>query len=134
MSLLAQLARADFSNEISEASAPIAEGVPEVALVRLQALLNNNLPEAEWRAVVEKLAEAQIAAKQPDNTLVLLADTRVRELPWAKFWRAQAFAALHRWGEALPLYEQLADDKRFAISQPGDIWGGGNAARIGKTR
>lgn len=63
MSLLAQLARAEFSNEIFEASAPIAEGVPEVALVRLQALLNNNLPEAEWRAVVEKLAEAQIAAK-----------------------------------------------------------------------
>jgi hypothetical protein len=88
MSLLAQLARAEFSNEISEASAPIAEGVPEVAVVRLQALLNKNLSEAEWRAVVEKLAEAQIAAKQPDNTLVLLADARVRELPWAKCWRA----------------------------------------------
>ena len=118
MSLLAQLARAEFSNEISEASAPIEEGVPEVALVRLQALLNNNLPEAEWRAVVEKLAEAQIAAKQPDNTLVLLADTQVRELPWAKFWRAQAFAALHRWGEALPLYEQLADDKGSPFRSP----------------
>jgi TolA-binding protein/thioredoxin-like negative regulator of GroEL len=108
MSLLAQLTRADFSNEISESSAPIAEGVPEVALVRLQALLNNNLPEAEWHAVVEKLAEAQIAARQPENTLVLLADSRVRELSWAKFWRAQAFASLDRWGEALPLYEQLA--------------------------
>ena len=45
MSLLAQLARGDFSNEISEASAPISEGVPDVALVRLQALLDNNLPE-----------------------------------------------------------------------------------------
>jgi predicted Zn-dependent protease/TolA-binding protein len=110
MSLLAQLAYADISNEIAEASAPIAEGVPEVALVRLQALLNNNLPESEWRAVVEKLAEAQIAAKQPENTLALLADVRVHELPWAKFWRAQAFASLHRWAEALPLYEQLAKD------------------------
>jgi outer membrane protein assembly factor BamD (BamD/ComL family) len=58
---------------------------------------------------VEKLAEAQIAAKQPENTLVLLADIRVRELPWAKFWRAQAFANLHRWAKALPLYEQLAN-------------------------
>src|SRR6185437_15731422 len=111
MSLLAQLACADFSNEISESSAPIGEGVPEVALVRLQALLNNNLPEAEWRAVVEKLAEAQIAAKQPENALVLLADSRVRELSWAKFWRAQAFASLDRWGEALPLYEQLANEE-----------------------
>jgi TolA-binding protein/thioredoxin-like negative regulator of GroEL len=112
LSLLAQFAHADISSEIAEASAPIAEGVPEVAIVQLQALLNNNLPEAEWRAVVEKLAEAQIAAKQPENALVLLADSRVRELPWAKFWRAQAFASLRRWAEALPLYEQLASDER----------------------
>jgi predicted negative regulator of RcsB-dependent stress response len=111
MSLLAQLAYADISSEIGEASAPITEGVPEVALVRLHALLDNNLPESEWRAVVEKLAEAQIAAKHPDNTLVLLADIRVRELPWAKFWRAQALASLQRWAEALPIYEQLANDK-----------------------
>ena len=112
MSLLAQFAKADVSSEISEASAPIAQGVPEVALVRLEALLNNNLPEVERRAVVEKLAEAQIAAKQPENTLILLEDIRVRDLPWAKFWRAQAFASLHRWAEALPLYEQLAIDER----------------------
>jgi TolA-binding protein len=111
VTLLTQLARADISSEIAEAGAPIAEGVPEVALVRLQALLNNNLPEAEWHAVVEKLAEAQIAAKQPENTLTLLQDARVRELPWARFWRAQAFASLHRWVEALPLYEQLAKDE-----------------------
>lgn len=108
MSMLTQLAHANISSEIAEASAPMAEGVPEVAVVRLQALLNNSLLESEWRAVVEKLAEAQVAAKQPENALALLADTRVRELPWAKFWRAQAFASLHRWAEALPLYEQLA--------------------------
>jgi TolA-binding protein len=115
LSLLAQFAHADISSEIAEASAPIAEGVPEVAIVQLQALLNNNLPEADWRAVVEKLAEAQIAAKQPENALVLLADSRVRELPWAKFWRAQAFASLRRWAEALPLYEQLAGNERSAF-------------------
>jgi TolA-binding protein len=111
MSLATQFAYADISSEIAKACSPIAEGVPEVALVRLQALLNNNLSESEWRAVVEKLAEAQIAAKQPESTLALLADVRVRELPWAKFWRAQAFASLHRWDEALPLYEQLAKDE-----------------------
>ena len=118
MSLLAQLAYADTSSEIAEAGAPITEGVPEVALVRLHALLNNNLPESEWRAVVEKLAEAQIAAKDPENTLVLLADVRVRDLPWAKFWRAQALASLQRWAEALPLYEQLANDKGSPFRVP----------------
>jgi TolA-binding protein len=112
MSLLTELAHADIASEFAEASAPIAEGVPEVAVVRLQALLNNSLREPEWRAVVEKLAEAQIAAKQPENALALLADIRVRELPWAKFWRAQAFANRHRWAQALPLYEQLADSER----------------------
>src|SRR5262249_37967427 len=115
MSLLAQFACGDMSSEIANASAPVAEGVPEVALVRLQALLNNNLAESEWRAVVQKLAEAQIAAKQPENTLTLLADVRVRELPWAKFCRAQAFASLHRWVEALPLYEQLAMDEGSSL-------------------
>src|SRR5262245_66173654 len=93
--LLAQFAHADISSEIANASAPVAEGVPEVALVRLQALLNNNLAESEWRAVVQKLAEAQIAAKQPENTLTLLEDVRVRELPWAKVCRAQALRSPH---------------------------------------
>lgn len=106
--MLTPLARADISAEIAEANAPLPEGVPEVAVVRLQALLNRNLPDAEWRAVAEKLAEAQVAAREPEDTLVLLADARVRQLPWAKFWRAQAFASLKRWADALPLYEELA--------------------------
>ena len=108
ISLLAPLAHADISTELAQASAPLSEGVPEVAVVRLQALLNRNLPDAEWRAVAEKLAEAQVAAKKPEDTLLLSADARLRELPWAKFWRAQAFAGLNRWADALPLYEELA--------------------------
>ena len=47
MSLLGPLARADISAEIAEASAPLSEGVPEVAVVRLQALLDKNLSDAE---------------------------------------------------------------------------------------
>ena len=105
--ILAPFVRADISTELAQASAPLSEGVPEVAVERLQTLLNRNLPDAEWRAVVEKLAEAQVAAKEPEDTLVLLADARVRELAWAKFWRAQAFAGLNRWADALPLYEEL---------------------------
>lgn len=108
ISLLAPLAHADISAELSEASAPLTEGVPEVAVVQLHALLNRNLPDADWRAVAEKLAEAQVAAEKPEDTLLLSADPRVRELPWAKFWRAQAFADLNRWADALPLYEELA--------------------------
>jgi outer membrane protein assembly factor BamD (BamD/ComL family) len=109
--LFRHLARADISSEITEASAPLKEGVPEVAVARLQALLERNLPDAERRAVVEKLAEAQVAAKEPEDTLVLLADPGLRELPWAKFWRAQALAGLHRWADALSLFEVLTTDQ-----------------------
>jgi outer membrane protein assembly factor BamD (BamD/ComL family) len=111
LGVIAQFARADISAEIAEASVPLAQGVPEVAVARLQALLNKNLAEAEWRVVAEKLAEAQVAATEPEQTLVLLADARLRELPWAKFWRAQALAGLNRWADALPLYEELATDR-----------------------
>src|SRR5882724_12226890 len=97
LGVLAQFARADIATEIAEASAPLTEGVPEVAVARLQALLNKNLPETEWRLVAEKLAEAQVTAREPEDTLVLLADPRLGDLPWAKFWRAQALAGLNRW-------------------------------------
>jgi outer membrane protein assembly factor BamD (BamD/ComL family) len=113
--LIAALARADVSTDIAKASAPLNKGVPEVAVVRLQALLKKDLPDADWRAVAEKLAQAQVAANQPEATLVLVADARVRDFPWAKFWRAQALASLNRWADALPLYEQLANDERSSF-------------------
>ncbi len=113
--VLVSVARGEISTELTEAATPLAEGVPEVAVVRLQALLNDNLSEPEWLAVAEKLAEAQVAAKQPESTLVLLADARLRELPWAKFWRAQALASLRRWVDALPLYEELAMKKGSSL-------------------
>src|SRR5437763_13730395 len=96
MSILASFARADISVELAQASAPLSEGVPEVAVERLQTLLNRNRPDAEWRTVAEKLAEAQVAAKESEDTLVLLADARVRELPVVKFLRGPDFAARNR--------------------------------------
>jgi TolA-binding protein len=127
------IARADISAEIARASAPISEGVPEVAVVRLQSLLNNNLPEAEWHSVAEKLAEAQMAANEPEDTLVLLADSRLRDLQWAKFWRAQALATVHRWTEALPLYDGLT--KESSPFQKAAVFGSGETLRaLGKPR
>jgi len=98
--VLSPVAYADISAEMAQASTPLSEGVPEVAVVRLQSLLNKDLPEPQWRAVAEKLAEAQMAANDPEATLVLLTDARLRDLAWAKFWRAQALANLHRWADA----------------------------------
>ena len=81
---------------------------------------------------MEKLAEAQIAAKQPENTLVLLADSSGARTILGKILARAGLRQPGSMGEALPLYEQLASDEGVAISHRGDIWGGGNAACIGK--
>jgi TolA-binding protein len=112
-----QSLRAEILPALMEATRPLLEGVPEVAVVRLRALLGSGLADDEWRAVAAKLAEAQVTARQPEEALVLLADSKLRDLPWAKFWRAQAFASLHRWADALPLYEELAADQSSSLRE-----------------
>ena len=101
---------AEFSTDLSDATEPLTDGVPEVAVMRLRGLLNRNLSETEWRATGEKLAEALLATKQPTEALQLLDDARLREVSSSKFWRAQALVSLHRPAEALPIYEQIATD------------------------
>jgi tetratricopeptide (TPR) repeat protein len=108
---LAQLTHADFSDEFAQAASPLNEGVPEVAIVRLKALLARNLPDVEWRTAAEKLGQAEIAVDKPQDAFKLLSDARLRDSVAGKFWRAQALAAMHRWADALPLYEAVAADK-----------------------
>jgi TolA-binding protein len=107
---LAPFARGQFSAQLVEASKPLTEGVPEVAVVRLQGLLKQNLAEPDWRAAAEKLLEAMVAANQTADAFNLLADPRLRQSPSANFWRAQLLAKTHRESEALALYRQIATD------------------------
>jgi hypothetical protein len=94
--LVTPRSRAQDSAELAAAAGPLLEGVPEVAVARLQVLLNKNLSEQGWRAVAGKLAEALIVANQPDAALKLLTDVRWRDVPAATFLRAQAVAGLSR--------------------------------------
>src|ERR1044071_1946352 len=131
-----QFARGDIASDLSEATRPLAQGVPEVAgvglqallarnlppedwrphaqgvpevaVVRLQALLARNLPPEDWRRVAEKLTEALVASKRSADALALLADARLHDSGAAKFWRAQALASLQRWGDALVVYDAIA--------------------------
>jgi tetratricopeptide (TPR) repeat protein len=130
MSLIgaARLARADFSADLARAVAPLSEGVPEVAVVRLRALLAQGPPDDVWRAAVDELAQAQIAAGEPENAFKLLSDARVRDSITGKFWRAQALAAMQRWAEALPLYEAAAADKSATLSNAA-LFGAAEALR-----
>src|SRR6266404_3437596 len=105
-------ARAADLPELAEAMKPLMAGVPEVTVARLQTLLKNNRSDDEWRATAEKLAEAFLAAREPADALALLDDARLRDVSSStRFWRAQALASLHRWAEALPLYQEVAADE-----------------------
>ena len=104
--------RADFSSDVAAASKSVREGVPEVAITRLQSLRVKNLTPEQRRIVADNLVEALIAAKRPADALNLLNENKQVETSAEKFWRAQALAGLNRWAEALPLYQQIAADKR----------------------
>ena len=112
---LAQLAHGQFSAQLAEASKPLTEGVPEVAVVRLQTLLKQNLSEPDWRAVAERLLQAMVAANRTADAFNLLADSRLRQSSSANFWRAQLLATSHHKAEALPLYRQIAADSNSGL-------------------
>ncbi len=112
---LAQLAHGQFSAQLAEASKPLTEGVPEVAVIRLQTLLKQNLSEPDWRAVAERLLQAMVAANQTADAFNLLADPRLGQSSSASFWRAQLLATSHHEAEALPLYRQIAADSNSGL-------------------
>jgi TolA-binding protein len=87
---------------------PFEEGMPEVAVMRLRALLRGKLSDADRRAVTAKLAEALLAAGKTDEGLKLLELPELQDLPPTPLWRAQGLAHLRRWSEALPFYQQAA--------------------------
>src|SRR5256886_4468383 len=112
---VASLARADIAGQLAEAARPLAEGVPEVSVVRFEGLLRQNLAEPDWRAVEERLLEVMVAANQTADDFKLLADLRLRQSPSANFWRAQLLASSHREAEALALYRQIAADRNSSL-------------------
>jgi TolA-binding protein len=110
LAFLLQPVCAEDSAELTSAIKPLNEGVPEIAVVRLRALLGKDLSIEEWRACAEKLLEALLAANRPTEALNFLDDARLRGAGWTTFWRAQALAGVQRWHEAIPLYDRIAAD------------------------
>jgi len=103
----AALARAEIA-DWENAVRPLDEGVPQVAVMRLRSILQGTLAPADKQTVLAKLGEALLASGEPEEALKVLEDPAVQALPATLLWRAQAFAALDRWNEALPLYQKLA--------------------------
>src|SRR5947207_4837561 len=102
-------ASGQIKTEIAEAARPLDEGVPEVAVYQLQKLVGR-LSGTDAIEAKEKLAEALIAARRSTEALHLLEEPALRDSTSGKFLRAQALAGLNRYGEALQLYREIAND------------------------
>jgi len=94
--------------ELTAAAQPLEEGVPQVAVLRLRALLSRDLAAEERREATAKLGEALLAAGEAEEALKVLEDPALPARPAMGFCRAQALATLGRWAEALPLYQKVA--------------------------
>jgi TolA-binding protein len=94
--------------ELVAAVRPMEDGIPQVAALRLRALLSRDLGAGERRDVTARLGEALLAAGDAEEALKVLQDPALLALPATRFCRAQALATLERWPEALPLYQQVA--------------------------
>ena len=106
---LASPAHAESSN-FETAVRPLDEGVPQVAVMRLRKFLSGDVTVQERTAATAKLGEALLAAGEAEEALKVLDNSELISLPGTRFWRAQAQASLHRWPEALLLYQQVAGD------------------------
>ncbi|HJT82731.1 MAG TPA: tetratricopeptide repeat protein [Chthoniobacterales bacterium] len=113
MILPVTIARADFTTDLATATRPVEDGVPEVAVVRLEVLLKTNLKPDQRRLVLQNLVQAMVEAKRPADAIPLIKQNDLSRTPLEKFWHAQALAALGQWQEALVLYETVAGEKSF---------------------
>jgi predicted negative regulator of RcsB-dependent stress response len=98
-------AAAPSPNRLDEPTQAVDEGVPEVAVARLRAVLPDAPDVESWRALATKLAPALVAAHQPEEALRLLADARWDKSSAWNYWRGQALAALGKWSDALPCFQ-----------------------------
>ena len=108
LSLLLATGTFGATPSLPDALRPLTDGVPQVAVSRLQDFLAQNPKPADALTAKEKLTEALVRAGRPDDALQVARDLSLAKNPDALFWRAQALAALQRWSEARPFYQQVA--------------------------
>ncbi len=105
--LAANFLDAAETKDLADAVKALEAGVPEVAVVRLQKLAQEKLPNEQKVTVALKLGEALFQSGEAEAALKVLNDPAVRQKPEADFWRAQSYARLNRWADALREYERV---------------------------
>jgi tetratricopeptide (TPR) repeat protein len=93
---------------LEDALRPLNDGIPQVAVERLQKFLDQHPAPTEAALAKARLGEALVRSGRPEAALLLLGDSSLTTLPLARFWRGQALAALGRWTEARFAYQHAA--------------------------
>jgi tetratricopeptide (TPR) repeat protein len=114
---------------LRSASQPLEEGVPQVAVGRLQQLLRNNLGPQEKRNVLLKLSEALVGAENGEAALKVLGAPQLRNVSAAIFWQGQAFASLGLWSEALAAYDKALNAEKEPALRAAELFGKAEALR-----
>ncbi len=101
---------------LDEGTRALDEGLPQVAAFKLRAFLQNDPAPAPRRAATLALVRALLdvpdapaAQATLDTEYPLSTPPAPTDDPTLLFWRAQTFAALGRWQEALETYSRVAD-------------------------
>jgi TolA-binding protein len=103
--LLVTGAFADEPALLASARRALAESAPQIAIQKLDTFLGSrSLSQAERESAISLLAEAQLAAGQPDEALTAIAPLGDGN-PKARLLKASALATAGRWIEALALFQ-----------------------------
>src|SRR3954464_12417369 len=106
---LAVSAWGDASSLLKEAEAALAEGIPQVAIVKLKAAINQPATTAATQESARwLLAEAHLAAGHPDEALAALEGLPEKSDRAAMLLRANIDAAAGHWSNAFRRYQELS--------------------------
>jgi TolA-binding protein len=100
-------------SRIDEARRALEDGLPQVAIYNLSQTSGKEFTREDQAVAELLLARALFAAGRFEESATLLKRSRAAG-PDARFWLAEANAALNRPAEALPLYQSLSYDERYS--------------------
>jgi tetratricopeptide (TPR) repeat protein len=100
-------------SRIDEARQALEDGLPQVAIYKLSKASGREFARRDQATADLLLARALFAAGRFEESAALLKKSGAAGTE-ARFWLAEAKAALNKPAEALPLYQSLGQDGRYA--------------------
>ncbi len=100
-------------SRLDDARQALDDGLPQVAIYKLRQAPGRKFAKEDQAAAELLLARALFAAGRFDESASLLENSGA-PVGESKFWLAETYAALNKPAKALPLYQSLSQDERFA--------------------